>query len=694
MSILLTLCIALTMLPTTASAACPFDALTGRYEIVSSKGFSGIPADTFTVGERFENIRATIGYFYSGANEAHFGHNPKWWLNGMPLQEGYIFTQVGHFTLTLQCEMSDSEYNRWTKAGIKIPSKTAVASMRVEVQPDVDWGRSNNELTLKSSMSKTTYRQGADEFDPTSILVSVLAYTNHNESQFDLDWDDLIYYAGARGMKYKEHGIQITKGYRFWSPGEKDLWVVVGNKSFIIPFTVTPFVSSVEVTDEPDAGSSTFSKGDYSVKATYTDGASGVLGGDSLHITVKGNSMYPGSEYEVPSGTSTVKLNMGDFTVERKVTSPPSMYKVGTNPVYRSSPDGTVIGTFPADTVLEVTEINGDWATVKYEGKTYYMWASRLTKVTTSSTSTPSNANATVIESGEYYMKIGDRWVYPDNGYNYWLILSDKKPDKPFKVTLVGEDKDRGPEYTIEYWDRYVVCSNNCAADLQLHADINKLTYRINTYAKSGFSTIRPYENQSYLAIGTGGGVFARYSKGAAPDLAKIVFIKADTLTDTPSSTPQPVAPTNTVTAAPSKTSFVMSGKPVSVAAAYTINSTNYLQLRAIAAMLNGTAAQFDVGWDGQYAVIEPGKAYSGAVTETKLQNTTNVRQSGTKFKLGDEVFTFSDARLIDGDTNYLQLREFAQKLSGTASQFNVYWDGAAGQAVIQPGVAYTGSAS
>lgn len=144
--------------------------------------------------------------------------------------------------------------------------------------------------------------------------------------------------------------------------------------------------------------------------------------------------------------------------------------------------------------------------------------------------------------------------------------------------------------------------------------------------------------------------------------------------------------------AVPSKTNFVMDGKPVSVTAAYSINGTNYLQLRAIAAMLNGTSAQFDVGWDGQYAVIEPGKSYSGTITETRLQNTTNVRQSSTKFKLNGNVFTFSDARLVDGNTNYIQLREFAQKLTGTASQFNVYWDSAAGQAVIQPGVAYTGN--
>ncbi len=146
-------------------------------------------------------------------------------------------------------------------------------------------------------------------------------------------------------------------------------------------------------------------------------------------------------------------------------------------------------------------------------------------------------------------------------------------------------------------------------------------------------------------------------------------------------------------TAVPSGTKFVINGKSVSVTTAYVINNTNYLQLRAIAAMLNGTSAQFDVSWDGQYAVIEPGKPYSGTVTATKLQNTTDVQKSGTKFKMNGEEFTFSDARLIDGGTNYIQLREFAQKLSGTKSQFNVYWDSAAGQAVIQPGVAYTGVA-
>lgn len=156
---------------------------------------------------------------------------------------------------------------------------------------------------------------------------------------------------------------------------------------------------------------------------------------------------------------------------------------------------------------------------------------------------------------------------------------------------------------------------------------------------------------------------------------------------------------TSNVPALPSKTNFVVKGmgknaKETSklITQAYTINNTNYLQLRAIAILLNKTDAQFNVGWDGQYAVIEPGKPFTGTVTGSKMQTTKYVRTSGTKFKLNGEVFSFADARLINGDTNYIQLREFAQKLAGTASQFNVYWDSAEGKVVIQPGAPYTGT--
>lgn len=165
-----------------------------------------------------------------------------------------------------------------------------------------------------------------------------------------------------------------------------------------------------------------------------------------------------------------------------------------------------------------------------------------------------------------------------------------------------------------------------------------------------------------------------------------------------PKPTPKPQY-TGNVSASPSKSQFIVKGKshvpgyeaPLVVTQVYSINQTNYLQLRAIATLLNKTVAQFDIGWDGQYAVIEPGKPFSSTVTGSKMQNTRNVRQSETKFKMNGEVFSFKDAKLINGDINYIQLREFAQKLSGTASQFNVYWDDRAMKVIIQPGIPYTG---
>jgi len=138
----------------------------------------------------------------------------------------------------------------------------------------------------------------------------------------------------------------------------------------------------------------------------------------------------------------------------------------------------------------------------------------------------------------------------------------------------------------------------------------------------------------------------------------------------------------------------MMNGQAVSVPEAYNVADNNYLQLRGIAVLLNGTAAQFDVSWDGTYAVIETGKPYTGTSNPATLKDTTNVRKSGTQFKLDGQIIAFEKAYLIDGDTNYLQLREFAEKLSGTESRFNVYWDEEAGQAVLEPGKAYTGAAS
>jgi hypothetical protein len=149
-----------------------------------------------------------------------------------------------------------------------------------------------------------------------------------------------------------------------------------------------------------------------------------------------------------------------------------------------------------------------------------------------------------------------------------------------------------------------------------------------------------------------------------------------------------------TLVASPSKTTFVMNGAPIAISQAYSINDNNYLQLRAIAVLLNGTDAQFNVSWDGTYAVIETGKPYTEDANPALLEITSNVKPSSTSFKINGNVVTFNNAYLIDGNTNYLQLREVAEKLSGTKSQFNVYWDSNLAQAIIEIGVAYTGTTS
>lgn len=162
-------------------------------------------------------------------------------------------------------------------------------------------------------------------------------------------------------------------------------------------------------------------------------------------------------------------------------------------------------------------------------------------------------------------------------------------------------------------------------------------------------------------------------------------------ITTWPFNFPMPAQPAGPVTAVAGSANFVIDGKPVKTVATYKLYGQDYLQLRTVAALLNGTKSQFDVGWDGQYATIEPGKAYSGTVTDVKLQSTADVRVSNSKFKLNDVVFSFWDGKLIGGDTNYIQLSELGFRLNGTASQFNVFKDEKTGNIIIKTGVAYRG---
>lgn len=78
-----------------------------------------------------------------------------------------------------------------------------------------------------------------------------------------------------------------------------------------------------------------------------------------------------------------------------------------------------------------------------------------------------------------------------------------------------------------------------------------------------------------------------------------------------------------------SHTKFIMDGREVTFDAAYNIEDNNYIQLRSVAQMLNGTKSQFNVYWDDllKQAVIETGKPFTGnkpIVIENKFRDNIN----------------------------------------------------------------------
>ena len=122
-------------------------------------------------------------------------------------------------------------------------------------------------------------------------------------------------------------------------------------------------------------------------------------------------------------------------------------------------------------------------------------------------------------------------------------------------------------------------------------------------------------------------------------------------------------------------------------------NDTNYLKLRDVAYVLNGSQAQFNVGWDGtaNAITINTGESYA-----------SNGSEMSTPFS-GDRIYTPNQAAvLVDGQASdlqaitltddsgsgytYFKLRDLGQALG-----FNVTWDGEAGAIVIDTSQPYQG---
>lgn len=114
-------------------------------------------------------------------------------------------------------------------------------------------------------------------------------------------------------------------------------------------------------------------------------------------------------------------------------------------------------------------------------------------------------------------------------------------------------------------------------------------------------------------------------------------------------------------------------GKPVSIAA-YGINGNNYFKLRDLAALLSGTQAQFQVGWnaDTWTITLTTGQSYTAVGGELAKSDGLNRFGNPTNSPVYvDGVLTNFTAYNIGGN-NYFKLRDLGQALG-----FNVTWDDA-----------------
>ncbi|MCL1788049.1 MAG: hypothetical protein FWG38_08685 [Defluviitaleaceae bacterium] len=122
--------------------------------------------------------------------------------------------------------------------------------------------------------------------------------------------------------------------------------------------------------------------------------------------------------------------------------------------------------------------------------------------------------------------------------------------------------------------------------------------------------------------------------------------------------------------AEPNDSNMLVNGVEVSFKA-YMINDNNYLMLRDIAFIVNGTAKQFNVTWDGasDTIVLTSGSAYlpDGGEMVGKGPGVKVPVPTASKVLLDGKEKAFTAYNI--GDNNYFKLRDI-----GEAFDFNVSW--------------------
>jgi hypothetical protein len=138
--------------------------------------------------------------------------------------------------------------------------------------------------------------------------------------------------------------------------------------------------------------------------------------------------------------------------------------------------------------------------------------------------------------------------------------------------------------------------------------------------------------------------------------------------------------------ASPTASTVLVNGENV-VFDAYNINDNNYFKLRDLAYTLNGTAKQFEVGWDEVSDAISltSGNVYTPVGGEMASKGSGDKTPTTTTSKITlDGSGVYITAYNIDGN-NYFKLRDLAE-----AFDFGVGWDGTNSIIALDTTIGYT----
>lgn len=244
-------------------------------------------------------------------------------------------------------------------------------------------------VTILSYPTKTEYTVG-EGFDPTGIKAVVTIGGEKKDISKEISFRNSGNVTLNQGTVFATKSGKQEITLRWTAPGEKTSqivgrYIVTSSGEYVPPVQTahTPVAATYQLYDAMDNGWYSIRLGYLTQHDTFIniDAAGDAVlreGGRDTKFYVEKKRIVDRDWAEI-----TIKMADGRYLGISGEIDDRAMYKVGTNPVYRSKPDGEIVGEFPSGTILEVTEIKGDWAKVKYEGREYYMWAARLAKVST-----------------------------------------------------------------------------------------------------------------------------------------------------------------------------------------------------------------------------------------------------------------------------------------------------------------------